>query len=76
MTPNEWKERCAARYKEKARLDDDQAKEFAEGCFEDQDGGLFDLCCEHVSPEDCADEDMSYWASDGRLSAMTPMISG
>jgi hypothetical protein len=27
MTPNEWKERCAARYKEKAGLDDDQAKE-------------------------------------------------
>jgi len=64
MTITEWKERCADRYMERAGLTAEQAKEFAEACFDSQDGGLFDLCYEHVSPEDCADEDMSYWAGE------------
>jgi hypothetical protein len=62
MTPNEWKERCAARYQEKAGLTDDQAKEFAEACFEAQEGP-FSTAADY-NPENCADEDMSYWASD------------
>lgn len=62
MTIDEWKGRCAARYMEKAGLDAETAREFADACFEAQDGE-FSTAADY-SPEDCADEDMSYWPSD------------
>jgi len=62
MTTEEWKKRCAARYVERAGVTDDHAKELADACFEAQDGDFSEMAI--YSPEDCADEDMSYWPGD------------
>lgn len=62
MTRNEWKERCAARYVERAGLSPETARDFAEACFEAQDGE-FSTAADY-NPEDCADEDMNCWTHD------------
>lgn len=62
MTAKEWKDRCAARYIKRAGVTTELAQELAEACFENQDGEF--TTSADYSPEDCADEDMSYWASD------------
>jgi hypothetical protein len=59
MTEDEWKMRCAARYIECSGLSQEEAEEAAEIAFLAQDGvfcktGVF-------NPEDCADEDWTYW---------------
>ena len=62
MTVEEWKKRCAARYIERAGVTIGHAQELADACFENQDGEF--STAREYSPEDCADDDMSYWASD------------
>ena len=61
MTAEEWIERCAKRYRERAGLDERSAREAAETCHDEAtrngDDGL--------SPEDWADEDMWCWTDDG-----------
>lgn len=61
MTTNtdkaEWLGRCAQRYLDKSKIDEEAAREFALGCWElrlDDD----------ESPEDAADEDISYWEAE------------
>lgn len=50
----DWLRRCAQRYIDMSGIDEDEAKEYAEACWESR---LDDA----DSPEDAADEDMSYW---------------
>lgn len=52
-----WIERCAQRYIDAANLPPSTAREFAEACW---DYRLDDS----DSPEDAADEDMSYWEAE------------
>jgi hypothetical protein len=60
MTPEEWKERCANRFIERAGVDADTAKEQADLCFEFAQDGEFCRLADY-SPEVCADEEMCYW---------------
>ena len=67
MTKDESIARSAARYQERAGLTPEQAKDAAEACFAAESGELGFEFSELVEyrPEDCADEDMSYWTDDG-----------
>lgn len=56
MTKDEWITRCAARFVSRGGLDETRAREFAEACFENDDGDFVD------DPEGSADEDMSCWS--------------
>lgn len=65
MTKDEWITRCAARYQERAGLTPEQAREAAEACFyaeSGEPGFEFSEAVEY-QPENCADEDMSYWTA-------------
>jgi len=66
MTKEEWITRCAAQYQQRAGLTHEQAKAAAVECFDAQmpEQGFEFSELEDYSPEDCADEDMSYWAAD------------
>lgn len=57
ITEQEWKDRCAKRFVEKAGLDWPTARGWADVCFETLDG--FDL--DDESPEEAADECMEGW---------------
>ncbi|WP_264858166.1 hypothetical protein [Burkholderia cenocepacia] len=50
----EWIERCAKRYVDRAGLDLAMARDFADACWEMR-------LSDDDSPEDMADEDMTYW---------------
>ncbi len=66
MTPEEWKERCAKRYIERAGVSVEIAKQMAEACFkaeQDAADGPFSETADYC-PEDCADNDMSCWEYD------------
>lgn len=67
MTKDEWIARAAAQYKKRIPdLTDEQAKYAAEACFyaeSGEDGFEFSELVSY-SPEDAADEDMSYWDAD------------
>lgn len=67
MTKDEWIARCAARYAERAGLNETEAKAAAVACFDAESGepGFEFSEAVEYSPEDCADEDMSYWTDDG-----------
>lgn len=63
MTPEEWKERCAKRYIERAGIDASHAAHLADICFEEEarnsDKPFSSTAKYH--PEDCADNDMDCW---------------
>lgn len=63
MDKQEWLNRCAARYVEKAGVTQEQATYFAMNCYENQDafpGMEFSEAIDY-NPEVCADEDMREW---------------
>ena len=62
MTKAEWLKRCAARFEERGGCSKELAWEMAQSCFYEKDGDFLTHVKE--SPEDCADEDMSYWSND------------
>lgn len=53
-----WIDRCAKRYEERGGVDSKTARDFAHACWENR-------LDDDESPEDAADEDMSYWENDG-----------
>ncbi|MBO7866983.1 hypothetical protein J6337_28745 [Burkholderia pseudomallei] len=53
-----WIDRCAKRYEERGAVDSNTARDFAQACWENR-------LNDDESPEDAADEDMSYWENDG-----------
>lgn len=55
MTNEEWIEKCADRFMEKAELPYDVALGVAESCLEELE---FDTT---LDPDDAADEEMLYW---------------
>lgn len=59
MTKQEWLQRCAARYVEKAGVTQGQADDFAEVQWDilTEDNQSH----EDHAPDDCADEDMEEW---------------
>lgn len=66
MTKQEWEERYAARLIERAGLTKEQASEVAEAGISArlvEDDFLLDDDAYEISPEECADEEMSCWAS-------------
>lgn len=64
MTPEEWQRRCAARYMERGGVGEHSAIQMArEAWVQEQDHG--DPNSGWMSPEEAADEDMSYWEDDG-----------
>lgn len=56
MTPNEWKERVAARYMARLPVTPGEAREMAERLFDQRDGS-FGTAADY-DPEACADEDL------------------
>ena len=62
MTKKEWLDRCAARYVAQGGISTEAAPAYAQACFEEQDGEFLESA--DYSPEDCADEDMSYRTDD------------
>jgi hypothetical protein len=64
MTRTEWINRCASRYIEASGIDAERARDFANTCADQQAdlNGASGLAWD--SPEDAADEDMSYWEDD------------
>jgi hypothetical protein len=62
MTKEEWIARAATRYQSQAGLTPDDARAAAEAIFAAESE---ELGFEDYSPEDCADNDMSYWTDDG-----------
>ncbi|MBU9468613.1 hypothetical protein LGM75_24660 [Burkholderia multivorans] len=56
MTDEQWLKRCAARFVERAHVNETIARSFAESCFED----IADFGFEN-DPEGAADCEMSYW---------------
>jgi hypothetical protein len=54
MDDKEWLARCAERFAKRGGCSDQDSRDFAEACLESR-------LNEDDSPEDCADEDMSYW---------------
>ncbi|AJY38875.1 hypothetical protein BW21_4758 [Burkholderia humptydooensis] len=53
-----WIDRCAKRYEERGGVDSKTAHAFALACWENR-------MDDRDSPEDAADDDMSYWENDG-----------
>lgn len=65
ITPEEWKRRYAARLMTAGGMAEKPAIECAQAAWEeDGDAGLLDGS-DGLSPEDCADEEMSWWEDDG-----------
>lgn len=59
LKKQEWIDRCATRYMRHGGVGETLAREMAATCWdEEQDNPT------SQSPEDCADEDMSYWTDD------------
>lgn len=54
---DQWIERCAQRYIERARIPAEDARTFAEACWDQRTS-------DDDSPVDAADEDMSYWEAE------------
>ena len=65
MTENEWKERAAKRFIDKAEVTEERGKEMAEALFHEQDGVFCESATDY-NPEACADEEMQEWAHNCR----------
>lgn len=62
MDKQEWIDRCAARYINRAGLDKKTAEEMALVCYTQAMDDDDDL--DQFTPEDAADEDMDCWTND------------
>lgn len=63
MTEAEWKERAAKRFIEKTGMSKAEANMHANACFDaeaDASDTPFNPSADY-NPEDCVDEEMSYW---------------
>lgn len=62
MTKEEWLQRCAIRFIERTGLTPKKAHELACTTFDAQDDPGFEFSeSGEYNPENCADEEMSYW---------------
>ncbi len=58
ISKEEWLKRCAAQLVLRSGIEPETAAEIAETVFESAEEDL------NESPEECADEEMSYWDND------------
>ena len=64
LTRDQWVEACAKRYMTAGELDQETAAYFASACA-DQQAEFHGIDIDNwESPDDTADEDMSYWEND------------
>ena len=62
MTKDEWLNRCAVRFMDRAKLTSERAYELAQNTFAAQDDPDFELSeIGEYSPESCADVELEYW---------------